>query len=429
LPYGTRYEFLSLLALHIRVEIQVYFIISKIEKRNIVRNYLFAILICFLSVNSSCTAQTDMKVIPAAEREQLYLPLLKGKSVGVVGNQSSLVGNQHLVDFLDSKNIKIQRIFSPEHGFRGNADAGEKIKNSKDVKTGIPIVSLYGKHFKPSAEEVSDIDVMIFDIQDVGIRFYTYISTLHYVMEICAEENIPLIVLDRPNPNAHYIDGPVLDEKYSSFVGMHPVPVVYGLTIGEYAKMINGESWLKGNIKCELTVISCKNWSRNQIYDLPVKPSPNLPNTLSVALYPSLCFFEGTPVSAGRGTDYPFQCFGHPKMNQGSYSFTPRSIPGASKYPKFKGEKCYGVDLSKISLEEFRKKKALDLSFLLNAYQQLYSNTKFFNTFFKNLAGTNQLRKQIEKGMTEEEIRSSWQKDLKAFKNIRKKYLIYPDWE
>ncbi|WP_321515148.1 DUF1343 domain-containing protein [Marinifilum fragile] len=384
---------------------------------------------CLFIVSISCAQQNELKILPGAENTKDYLPSLQGKSIGIVGNQSSLVDNQHLIDFLVERNIKIQRIFSPEHGFRGIADAGEKIKNSKDVKTGISIVSLYGKHFKPSEEEVKDIDIMVFDIQDVGVRFYTYISTLHYVMEICAEQNIPLIILDRPNPNAHYVDGPVLEKKYASFVGMHPVPVVYGLTIGEYAKMINGESWLKDNLKCDLTVIPCKNWHRNQIYDLPVKPSPNLPNALSIALYPSLCFFEGTPVSAGRGTDYPFQCFGHPKMRQEGYSFTPRSIPGASKYPKFKGKVCYGYDLSNYNLEEFRKRKSLDLSFLIKAYQQLHASTKFFNTFFRNLAGTNQLRLQIEKGMSEEEIRATWQEDLKAFKNIRKKYLIYPDWE
>lgn len=393
------------------------------------RNYSFAILMCLLSVSASCAKQNELKVISGAENHKEYLQLLEGKSVGLVGNQSSLVENQHLVDFLVSKKIKIQRIFSPEHGFRGNADAGEKIKNSKDVKTGISIVSLYGKHFKPGKEEVQDIDVMVFDIQDVGIRFYTYISTLHYVMEICAEENIPLLVLDRPNPNAHYVDGPLLEKKYASFVGMHPVPVVYGLTIGEYAKMINGEAWLKGKLECDLTVIPCKNWNRNQIYDLPVKPSPNLPNALSVALYPSLCFFEGTTVSAGRGTDYPFQCYGHPNMKNDGYSFTPRSIPGASKYPKFKGKVCYGYDLSSYNLVDFRNRKALDLSFLIKAYQQLHINTKFFNAFFRNLAGTNQLKLQIEKGMSEEEIRESWQEDLKTFKNIRKKYLIYPDWE
>ncbi|WP_282126419.1 exo-beta-N-acetylmuramidase NamZ family protein [Marinifilum flexuosum] len=393
------------------------------------RVYLYTILMCLFIVSTSCAQQNELKILPGAENTQDYLPLLQGKSVGFVGNQSSLVGNQHLVDFLFAKNIKIQRIFSPEHGFRGVADAGEKIKNSKDVKTGISIVSLYGKHFKPSKEEVQGIDVMVFDIQDVGVRFYTYISTLHYVMEICAEQNIPLIVLDRPNPNAHYVDGPLLEKKYASFVGMHPVPVVYGLTIGEYAKMINGEAWLKGSVKCDLTVIPCRNWNRNQIYDLPVKPSPNLPNALSVALYPSLCFFEGTTVSAGRGTDYPFQCFGHPNMKNDGYSYTPRSIPGASKYPKFKGKVCYGYDLSRCNLVDFRNRKALDLSFLIKAYQQLQANKKFFNTFFRNLAGTNQLKLQIEKGMSEEDIRESWQEDLKAYKNIRKKYLIYPDWE
>ena len=394
------------------------------------RNYLITIIVCLSTLGLSCAQQANQTVIPGAERYQEYLTILKGKTVGIVGNQTSLVGdNQHLVDFLVSKDVKIKRIFSPEHGFRGTADAGEKIKNSTDSKTGISIVSLYGKHFKPSVDEVRGIDVMIFDIQDVGVRFYTYISTLHYVMEICAEQKIPLLVLDRPNPNAHYIDGPVLEKKYASFVGMHPVPVVYGLSIGEYAQMINGEAWLKNGVKCDLTVIPCKNWNRNQVYNLPVKPSPNLPNTLSIALYPSLCFFEGTSVSAGRGTDHPFQCFGHPKMIETEFYFKPRSIQGASKYPKFKGKKCFGVDLSKKTLEEVRMQKQLDLSFVLTAHLQLKDKTKFFNAFFRNLAGTDTFRKQIEKGMTEDEIRSTWQEQIDHYKKIREKYLIYPDWE
>lgn len=391
------------------------------------RNYLITIIICLISIGSSCAKQAKDSVVSGAERYEMYLPLIENKTIGVVGNHSSLVGSEHLVDFLFEKKIKIKRIFSPEHGFRGTSDAGEKIRNSKDIKTGIPIISLYGKHFKPSIDEVKDIEVMIFDIQDVGVRFYTYISTLHYVMEICAEQKIPLIVLDRPNPNAHYIDGPVLMKKYASFVGLHPVPVVYGLTIGEYAKMINGEKWLKNSVKCHLTIIPCLNWDRNQIYNLPVKPSPNLPNSLSVALYPSLCFFEGTPVSAGRGTDLPFQSFGHPKMNQTDFYFIPRSIPGASKFPKFESEKCYGVDLSQVKLEEFRSRKSIDLSYLLIAYKQLHNKSKFFNPFFVNLAGTNLLKKQIEQGMSEDQIRASWQSDLNEFKKIRKKYLIYAD--
>ncbi len=389
--------------------------------------YLFTFLLSFISVASLCAQENELNVISGAENISEYLPLLQDKNVALVSNQSSLVHGEHLLDFLLTKEIKIKRIFSPEHGFRGKADAGEKIKNGKDKLTGIKIVSLYGKHYKASPADVRGIDIVVFDLQDVGVRFYTYLSTLHYVMEVCAEQNIPLIVLDRPNPNAYYIDGPVLEMKYSSFVGMHPVPVVYGMSIGEYAKMINGERWLKNGIQCDLRIIPCKNWARNQNYKLPVKPSPNLPNSLAITLYPSLCFFEGTSVSAGRGTDYPFQCYGHPLMHKSAFSYVPRSIAGASKYPKFKGQKCNGFDLRLLNECEFRAKQKLDLSYLLTAYSQLKGKGKFFNAFFKNLAGTEKLKLQLQQGMLEEQIRESWQKDIAKFKEIRKKYLIYDD--
>jgi len=370
---------------------------------------------------SSCTAQ----VIPGAERLDQYIAQLKSKRVGVIANQTSVVGNQHLVDKLISKDINIVKIFSPEHGFRGSVDAGEKIEDGKDIKTGLPIISLYGKHKMPTLEDVKDIDIMIFDIQDVGARFYTYISTLHYVMESCVENNIKLFVLDRPNPNAFYIDGPVLEKKHKSFVGMHPVPVVYGMSIGEYAQMINGEGWLNNNVKCNLQVIKCKNWNHGKEYVLPVKPSPNLPHKDAIILYPSLCFFEGTVVSAGRGTDSPFRIFGMPEMKNTTFTFTPQSIPGASKYPKFKGKECRGVDLRKGSADIIRKSAQLNLDWLIFAYNNCPDKSTFFNAFFDKLAGTDKLRKQIEDGMTAKQIRQSWQSDIEAFKIIREKYLLY----
>ncbi len=390
----------------------------------------FYVLISCLLVQfgfSACAQNKSEELIAGAENHKEYLPALENKNVAIVANQSSLVKREHLVDFLLSRNVQIAKIFSPEHGFRGNADAGEKIANGKDSKTGIPIISLYGKHYKPSIKDLEGVDLVLFDIQDVGVRFYTYISTLHYVMEACAEQKIPLIVLDRPNPNGHYVDGPVLEMEFNSFVGMHPVPVVYGMSIGEYAKMINGENWLENKTQCNLTIIPCKNWNRNKIYTLPVKPSPNLPNDLSVSLYPSLCFFEGTVISAGRGTDAPFQIYGHPSFTKGDYKFTPRSILGASKYPKFKGKECIGYDLRRMNTQTFRDKRQIDLSFLLTAHQNLKKESKFFNSFFEKLAGTKKLQKQIEDSLSEEEIRESWRRDLKTFLKIRNKYLIYPD--
>jgi uncharacterized protein YbbC (DUF1343 family) len=376
---------------------------------------------------TACSQNKSNIITPAAKRFSEYKSLLKDKNIALVANQASLVGDEHLVDFLLSKKVNLVKIFSPEHGFRGKGDAGEKVKDGLDSKTNLPIVSLYGKYKKPYPEDLYKVDLVVFDLQDVGVRFYTYLSTLHYMMEACAENNIPLLVLDRPNPNAHYIDGPVLENDCKSFVGLHPVPIVYGMTIGEYAKMINGEKWLKSGVQCDLTVIPCENWILNSIYKLPVKPSPNLPNYESIQLYPSLCFFEGTVVSAGRGTDFPFQAYGHPLLSRTKFEFKPRSIEGASKNPKFKGQTCGGEDLRIIDIERLREKRKLDLSFLLNAYSELNENTQFFNSFFEKLAGTKQLRQQIIQGKSEAEIRESWQDKLDEFKLVRKKYLIYSE--
>ncbi len=367
------------------------------------------------------------KIIPAAERPELYLPLLKGKNVALVINHSSMVGKIHLADYLLKHHVKVKKIFAPEHGFRGRADAGAHIRNSRDSKTGLPIISLYGKHKKPTKKDLSGIDMIVFDIQDVGVRFYTYLSTLHYVMEVGAEQHIPVMVLDRPNPNGHYIDGPVLKKRYRSFVGLDPVPVVYGMTIGEYARMLNGEGWLKHGVKAKLTVIPLANYTHDSFYPLPVKPSPNLPNDKAVMLYPSLAFFEGTVISAGRGTTKPFQLYGAPKYRMKKFSFVPRSRPGAT-YPKYRGKRCYGVDLSRVNIEKERRKRKLNLGYLLNAYANYGDKKAFFlrNGFFDRLAGTGTLRKQIVSGASEAEIRRSWEKDLWKFRKIRKKYLLYP---
>lgn len=350
--------------------------------------------------------------------------LWEGKRVAIVANQTSLIDGRHSVDFLREQGVNIVRIFCPEHGFRGNADAGETVGNEKDAVTGLTVTSLYGKKKKPSSEDLRDIDLVIFDMQDVGVRFYTYLSTLHYVMEACAENHVPVWVADRPNPNAFYVDGPVLEMRHKSFIGMHPVPVVYGMTIGEYAAMVNGEGWLKDGVKCSLTVLRCQGWNREMVCDLPVKPSPNLPDRVSVMLYPSVCLFEGTVVSEGRGTDTPFQVFGHPDLKNMSYSFTPRSIPGMSKNPKCLGQKCYGMDL-RDKYEEVKAAGRLRLDWLLCAYRNYKGKDAFFIPFFEKLAGTDQLRKAIEAGKSEEEIRASWQSGLKRFEQIRKQYLIY----
>lgn len=378
----------------------------------------------------SCRAQDKSPEIlefkTGAEQTQTYLPLLKSKNVALVTNQTSVIGNTkgdftHLVDSLLKLNVQIIKVFAPEHGFRGKADAGEKVDNSIDAKTGLPIISLYGKHKKPSENDLKNIDVVVFDIQDVGVRFYTYISTLHYVMEACAEQNIPVVVLDRPNPNRHYVDGPVLEDAHKSFVGMHTVPVVYGMTIGEYAGMINGEKWLDNGNECNLTVITLKHYNTEQIYELPIKPSPNLPNAKAINLYPSLCFFEGTNVNAGRGTDMQFQVFGSPFLDKDIFNFQYTSQPNeGAKSPKHQGVTCYGKDLrSAETLSE------INLEWLIEAKQNSSKNIKFFNPFFTKLAGTGKLESQINMGLTANQIKASWQEDLENFKKIRAKYLLY----
>ena len=367
----------------------------------------------------------DVKV--GAERLSEYLHLLKGKRVGIVGNQSSQVGGVHLVDTLISREILVKKVFSPEHGFRGKADAGEHVSNETDSKTGLPIISLYGKNKKPYDKQLAGLDILVFDIQDVGVRFYTYISTLHYVMEAAAENDVAVIVLDRPNPNGHYVDGPILKDGYESFVGMHQVPVVHGMSIGEYAQMINGEYWLSDSLQCDLTVIPCKGWDHQKFYELPIAPSPNLPNMTAVYLYPQLCFFEGTIVSVGRGTDYPFQVIGHPDY-EANFSFEPAPNEGAS-HPKLEGETCYGVDLHESDLRTLRAEKQLGLGYLIDFYQQLGKGKDFFleNNFINLLAGSAELKQQILDSKSAEAIRASWMEGLKAFKKLRAKYLLYED--
>ena len=364
-----------------------------------------------------------------AECMERYLPFLEGKRVAVCGNQTSVVGKTHLVDTLLSRNVNIVKLFCPEHGFRGQAEAGATIASGKDPLTGLPVVSLYGKNKKPTAEQLQNVDIVLFDLQDVGCRFYTYISTLHYVMEAAAENGVKVVVLDRPNPNGFYVDGPVLDPQYKSFVGMHPVPVVYGMTIGEYARMINGEKWLANGVQCDLTVILLEGYTHETRYVLPVAPSPNLQTVEAVYLYPSLCLFEGTNVSVGRGTDHPFEMYGAPGMRAGDYRFTPHAIPGVSENPPFKDVECVGFLLSEIASYGFYKlvPGELDLSYLMTAYQNCPDKASFFlkNNFFDKLAGTAQLRKQIVEGATDEEIRASWQPGLDAFKAVRAKYLLY----
>jgi len=384
------------------------------------------------------TKEDRTKIVLGADRMEEYLPLLQNKKVGVVANQTSMVQlnseahfengvnekielQLHLVDYLKNQEVNIQKVFSPEHGFRGKADAGEVVKDGIDTKTGLPIVSLYGKNKKPSKEQLAGIDLMVFDIQDVGVRFYTYISTMHYMMEACAENNIPFVVLDRPNPNGHYIDGPVLEMKYKSFVGMHPVPVVHGMTIGEYAQMINGQKWLKNGVTCDLTVIKMKNYTHQTPYSLPIKPSPNLPNDVSINLYPSLCFFESTKISIGRGTEMQFQIFGAPNLavEEFPFTFTPQANEGAKK-PKFKGQLCYGKDL-----RNTKKLDKLNLEWLIEAYVANGKKDDFFSSFFTKLAGTATLKKQIEQGLSYREIRKTWLKDLEDYDKMRQAYLLY----
>ncbi len=373
--------------------------------------------------------KTDADITVGAKRLDLYLPLLDGETLAFTGNQTSVIGKTHLVDTLLALGIKIKVIFSPEHGFRGNKDAGQDVLNSKDKKTGLPIISLYGDHNKPTAKQLDGITVVVFDIQDVGARFYTYLSTLHYIMMACAENGKKLIVLDRPNPNGCYIDGPVMEDAHRSFVGLHPVPVVYGMTIGEYAKMINGEGWLGKGLTCNLTVIPLTDYSHADLYQLPIPPSPNLTTMGAVYLYPSLCLFEGTVISVGRGTDIPFQAIGHPKLQGAtSFVFTPSAHTGALD-PPFKGQVCKGYDLrafGNVFMADYHK---LYLFWLKDCFKNIPDKTNFFNTYFTSLAGTKELQQQIKEGKTEDEIRAAWQPGIRKFKEIRKKYLLYPDFE
>lgn len=379
--------------------------------------YLLFQLCFFIGLGQTC----------GADQSHLYLPMLKGKRVGLVVNQTAQVGKVHLVDFLKSKQVTITGIFAPEHGFRGDHSAGEKVKTNVDPKTGITVYSLYGNQKKPSKEVLAKMDVLIFDIQDVGARFYTYISTLHYVMEACAENNKTLIILDRPNPNGHYIDGPILDTAFKSFVGMHPVPVVHGCTIAEYALMINGEGWLKNKAQCKLEVIKIKNYKHWDAYQLPIRPSPNLPNMSSVYLYPSLCFFEGTNYSIGRGTPYPFQFVGKPDCSIGSDSLIPKNLPGIADHPPHEGKLCIGFNLTEYGKQVAFHSKQINLFWLLDLYKNDADKANFFTPFFDKLAGTDQLRKQIIAGKSEAEIRATWQEGLDQYRKKRMRYLMYAD--
>lgn len=388
-----------------------------------------------LSLFSACSCSKAQKAIPdmgepkiltGADRLDAYVHILKGKRVACVVHHASRVGQRHLVDTLLALGIKVTKILAPEHGFRGTADAGEKIDNEKDPRTGLPILSIYGKNKKPSPEQLQDIDLVLFDLQDVGARFYTYISTLHYIIEACGENNLPVVLLDRPNPHAHYIDGPILEKGFESFIGMHQVPVVYGMTIGEYGKMIVGEKWTKVGDKVDLTVVPCGNYKRTTRYDLPLAPSPNLPNATAVLLYPTLCFFEGSQWSVGRGTDKQFQIIGHPGMSA-EFSFTPLPNVGA-KDPFQKGKKCFGYDYSQMSRDELFHMRKINVSLLVDIYQKtIASNQVFFleNLFFDKLAGNASFRQMLIENKTEKEFRAAWQPGLDNFNKIRSKYLIY----
>ncbi len=380
------------------------------------RLFLF---IVWIASGISSQAQTS-KAVTGAEQLELLLPKLSGKRVGLVVNQTSVVKKKHLADTLKLRGVNVVKALAPEHGFRGMAADGEPISDSVDAKTGIRLVSIYGKNYKPTAQQLAEIDILIFDIQDVGARFYTYISTLHYVMEACAENGKSLIILDRPNPNG-YVDGPVLQPEFKSFVGMHPIPVVHGLTIGEIAQMINGEGWLTGKKKCSIDIIKLKNWKHTDTYSLPIRPSPNLPNDQAIRLYPSICFFEGTVISVGRGTPMAFQALGNPELTNMSFTFTPVSIKGVTNSPPQENKLCHGIDLRTVPVP-----RKIDLHYLLDFYKAYPDKEKFFIPYFEKLAGTNVLRQQIKDGLTEEQIRLSWKPELDKYKEMRKKYLLYP---
>ena len=384
----------------------------------------FPLLFLLLCLSLWGTAQT--RVIPGDEQTDRYFPLLEGKRIAIFSNHTGMIGNKHLLDVLLENGFDVTAIFSPEHGFRGRADAGEHVSSTVDVKTGVPILSLYdGKSGKPGTSSMSQFDLLIVDIQDVGLRFYTYYISMCRLMDACAEHGKPMLLLDRPNPNGHYVDGPILERKHKSGVGWLPIPIVHGMTLGELARMVNGEGWLPQGRKCDLTVVPCLNYTHRTLYRLPIAPSPNLPNMKSVYLYPSLCYFEATPVSLGRGTGLPFQVYGHPDMKGYDFSFTPRSVPGA-KNPPQRGKLCHGVNLSTLSEEETAR-KGIDLSYLIDAYQNLKMGDKFFTPFFEKLMGVDYVRSMIEEGRNADEIKARWQDDVTRFKAQRKPYLLYEE--
>jgi uncharacterized protein YbbC (DUF1343 family) len=392
-------------------------------KKSIISTTISILLLIF---TYSCMNGQDQSVLPGSNDMDMYLPLLSGKRTALISNHTSLVGSRHLLDTLLERNITVVKVFGPEHGFRGSQADGTLIRDTIDIKTGIPVISLYGSHKKPSGEDLEEVDICLFDIQDVGCRFYTYISTLTMVMEACAENHIPLMVLDRPNPNGFFVDGPVLKEGYSSFVGLHPVPVVYGMTIGEYARMVNGEGWLGENVLCDLKVIPCRNYHHSSLYKLPIPPSPNLPTMNAVYLYPSLCFFEGTVVSVGRGTPHPFEVVGHPDFKGGSFTFTPQPVKGVSDHPPLEGKNCRGIKLGD-EADRIVNEKQICLDWLITFYQSLGNGEAFFTPYFDKLAGNDTLRKQLLSGLTAGQIRQTWQDELENFRKIRSKYLLYPE--
>lgn len=402
----------------------MFFIIFTIFEIHLLMSMIKNGLLTFVCIISSSSLVAQIKI--GAARTNEYLPILKGKKIALVVNQTSTIGKTHLVDSLLSLGIKISCIFAPEHGFRGNVSAGSTVNNGKDGRTGIKIISLYGNHKKPTKDDLKDIAQVVFDIQDVGARFYTYISTMHYVMESCAESNIPFMVLDRPNPNGHYIDGPVLDTNFRSFVGMHPIPVVHGCTVGELAGMINEEGWLKNRVKCDLKVIKCLNYTHASEYILPIRPSPNLQSQSSIYLYPSICFFEGTTMSLGQGTDKPYQCFGSPAFDWGNLNFTPQSIKGVAEKPKSQGILCIGFDLTWYGENKARNEAEINLNWLIMSYRLSKNKNQFFNDFIDKLAGTDKLKTQIIKGMSAIDIKLSWQSDLDKYRKMQKKHLLYP---
>lgn len=399
---------------------------------------LIPILIILIGLLGSCQAAEVEKIplivkyqdlVVGAAQVDIYNQFLKDKKIGIVANHTSLIDKTHVVDFMIKKGFNLKKVFSPEHGFRGNKSDGTFIENQRDVKTGLPIISLYGNHKKPTKDDLIGIDIVIFDIQDVGVRFYTYLSTMTYVMEACAENNIPVIIFDRPNPNGFYVDGPVLQAEHKSFIGMHPIPIVHGMTSGEFALMINGESWLANSVKCDLEIIKVDNYNHKQTMALPVKPSPNLPTFSSILLYPSLALFEGTVVSIGRGTKFPFQVVGHPDYSNKTFSFKPVSIFGASINPPLKDQKCFGIDLrQKITKESIISNK-IELKWIKEFFDDIGNETEFFKAYFLLLVGQTKLKQQLIDGLSEKEIRKSWKKDLEAYKKIRTKYLLYPDFE